>query len=346
MKCFGDFSHYKREQEKVIQENTHNDAEIRRFLLGEMSETERSAFEARFVADESLFAQIGVAEDELTESYVRGTLSPAEKTTFEREFLSTGPRRRRVAFTRAMLDKINKENEIAAVKITETASAGHSSVWASLANLFKTPKLTFSAAFAVLILIFGGWFLLRNLNQPEIARQITPTPTVEIIEPVQNRNSAVNQNNSPNSNTNTAENLPTNKNDLPNASRPAINANQNAHQPKQNSVESAPVLALFAGTVRGEGKMPELNLPKTIAGARLQLHLESQDYKVYSIEIVNADGNQIFKLDKLKARNSKINFFAPAGKLPSGEYIVKLSALDSNNETESIADYSFRVSRK
>lgn len=330
----------------MVQENTHNNAEIQRFLLGEMSETERSAFEARFVADESLFEQISVAEDELTESYVRGTLSPAEKTTFEREFLSTEPRRRRVAFTRAMLDKINEENEIAVIKKTETASAEHPSVWASLANLFKTPKLAFGAGLAVLILIFGGWFLLRNLNQPEIARQITPTPTPEIIEPVQNQNSAVNQNSSVNPNTNAAENLPTNKTDLPNVNRPAINANQNLSKPKQNAVESAPMLALFAGTVRGEGKMPELNLPKTIADARFQLHLESQDYKVYSIEIVNADGNQIFKLNKLKARRSKINFFAPAGKLPSGEYIVKLSALNSNNETESVADYSFRVSRK
>lgn len=330
----------------MVQENTHNDAEIRRFLLGEMSETERSAFEARFVADEGLFEQISVAEDELVESYVRETLSPAEKTTFEREFLSTEPRRRRVAFTRAMLDKIKKENEIAAKKI-ETASAAHASRWASLANLFKTPKLAFGAGLALLILIFGGWFLLRNSNQTEIVRQITPTPTAEIIKPIQNQNSAINQNSPINPNTNAAENFPDNKNDLPkNVNRPAINANQNANKPKQDSFESAPILALFAGTVRGAGKMPELNLPKTIAGARLQLHLESQDYKVYSIEIVNADGNQIFKINQLKARRSKINFLVPAGKLPVGEYIVKLSALNSNNETESIADYSFRVSRK
>ena len=103
-------------RKKWFRKTTHNETEIRRFLLGEMSETERSAFEERFVADEDLFEQISVAEDELIESYVRGTLSPAEKTTFEREFLSTEPRRRRVAFTRAMLDKIKKENEIAAEK--------------------------------------------------------------------------------------------------------------------------------------------------------------------------------------------------------------------------------------
>jgi hypothetical protein len=346
LKCFGGFSHYQREQEKVAQENIHNVAEIRRFLLGEMPETERIAFEKRFIADESLFDQISVAEDELIESFVRGTLSPAEKTTFEREFLSTEPRRRRVAFLCAMLDKIKKENEIAAVKKTESASAAHSSVWASLANLFKTPKLAFGAAFAVLILIFGGWFLLRNSRQPEIVRQITPTPTAEIIDPIQNRNSTANQNNQLNPNANAAESFPDKKDDLPNANRPALNSNQNADKPKQNVAQSAPILALFAGTVRGEGKMPALNLPKNVAGANLQLNLESQDYKVYSIEIVNPDGGRIFKVNKLKARSSKINFFIPAAKLSSGDYIVKLSALNSNNKIESIADYSFRVNRK
>ncbi len=164
----------------MVQENTHNETEIRRFLLGEMPETERSAFEQNFVADENLFEQISVAEDELIESYIRATLSPAEKTMFEREFLSTESRRRRVAFTRTMLDKLKNENEIAVAKKTETVD-GNPSVWNSIIEFFKTPKLAFGAAFALLILIFGGWFLLKNPNQPEIAKQITPTPTAEII---------------------------------------------------------------------------------------------------------------------------------------------------------------------
>ena len=329
----------------MVQENTHNEAEIRRFLLGEMPETERSAFEAQFVANESLFEQISVAEDELIESYVRGMLSTTEKTIFEREFLSTQSRRRRVAFTRSMLDKISKETEIAAAKKTETVDE-NPSVWTSLANFFKTPKLAFGSAFALLLLIFGGWFLLPNTNQPEIARQITPTPTAEIIAPVQNRNSTTNQNGSDNLNTNVAEKNPDNKNNLPNTNRAALNSNQNSKNQKETRVAPAPVLALFAGTVRGEGKMPALNLPKNAPGANLQLHLESVDYKTYSIEIINPDGNPIFKNSKLKIRNSKINFFVPAGKLPIGDYIVKLSALNPQGENESVADYAFRINRK
>jgi hypothetical protein len=50
--------------------------------------------------------------------------------------------------------------------------------------------------------------------------------------------------------------------------------------------------------------------------------------------------------NNLKAKNSKINLFVPAQKLQKGDYIVKLSALNPQNENESVADYSFRVNRK
>lgn len=331
----------------MTQENLHNETEIRRFLLGELPADARIAFEERFVADESLFEQISVAEDELIESYLRETLSPVEKKVFEREFLSTESRRQRVAFTRTMLGKLNEENKIAAAKKTETA-AKNSSVWDSIAIFFKTPKLAFGAAFALLFLVFGFWFLTLKSSKSEIevARQITPTPTAEIIEPNPNKNAATNQNNSTDPNTNAEVNVPENRNDLPNTNRTAPNKNQNSNLPNQPSKPITPILALFAGGVRGEGKMPELNLPKNASGANLQLNLESQDYKIYSIEIVNPDGNSIFKTGKLKARNSKINFLVPAQKLPVGEYIVKLFALNPKGETESVADYSFRVNRK
>lgn len=332
----------------MVQEHTHNETEIRRFLLGEMPEAERGAFEEKFVADGNLFEQIGVVEDELIESYVRESLAPAEKTIFEREFLSTEPRRRRVALTRTLLNQIKKENEIARAKKTEAVSETHPSVWNSIANFFKTPKLALGAAFAVLFLAFGFWVLIikSTKNEIEVARQITPTPTRETTESVTNQNSTINQNSSPDPNTNTTKNFP-DKSNSSNANRALTTSNQNANQPKENSVEIAPILALFAGTVRGSsGKMPQLNLPKNASGANLQLNLESHDYKNYSIEIVNPDGKLIFKNSQLKVRNSKINFFVPAGKLPVGDYLVKLSALNPNGENESVADYAFRVNRQ
>jgi hypothetical protein len=91
----------------------HNETEIRRFFFGEMPEDERTAFEEKFVTDEDLFEQMRVVEDELIESDIRGTLSAVEREKFEHSFLSTKPRRRRVAFARAMLDKFAEQSAVA-----------------------------------------------------------------------------------------------------------------------------------------------------------------------------------------------------------------------------------------
>lgn len=330
----------------MIQDELKTEAEIRRFLLGELSDAKQTAFEEKFVADEDLFEQMRVVEDELIESYACETLSSGEREKFEQSFLITARRRERVEFTRTMLDKLAGQKTSEAVKKTETAAV-NPSVWDSITNIFKNPTLAFGAAFALLVLIFGGWFLLRTPNQIEIAGQVTPTPTIQTIQPDINQNPPANENVSVDSNANVPPKIPDNKNAAPNADREASNKDQNTNLQKQDSTTKiTPVLALFAGTVRSDGKISELNLPKNAAGANLQLNLESQDYKNYQVELVNPDGTPVFQNKNLKAKNSKINIFIPAARLARGDYIVKVSALNPQNEIESVADYVFRVNRK
>ena len=328
----------------MIQDELNNETEVRRFLLGELSESERTAFEEKFIADANLFEQISVVEDELIESYIRGTLPAAEKEKFEQNFLTTERRRSRVEFTRTMLDKLTEQKEIAVAKKTETAAV-NPSVWNSIVNFFKIPQLAFGAALAITLAAFGGWFLLKNSNKQEIARQATPTPTatVETIQPNSNQPVQPNQNSAANSNLKTPEAIETNVN---NSGRKNETPNKNSDTQKEKPVAVNPVLALFAGTVRSEGKTKTLNLPANANNVLLQLNLESADYKIYLTEIVNADGETVFKNDWLKAKKLTINFSVPAAKLLRGDYIVKLSALNPQNETESVADYTFRVNRK
>lgn len=325
------------------QEELKTDVEVRRFFLGELSETERSLFEEKFVADEGFFERVRVFEDELIESYIRGMLPLAEKEKFERSFLTTERRRNQVAFTRTMLDKLT--GQVAASKKIEAATAAPS-VWDSVTAFFKTPSLAFGAALAILLATFGGWFLLKNSNTQEIARQTTPTPaaTIEITQPSSNQFVEPNQNSAANSILKTPP--PAIERNVNNSGQKNETPNKNSDTQKEKAIQVNPVIALFAGTVRSEGKTRELNLPKAANNVLLQLNLESTDYKIYLAEIVTADGETILKSKNLKARNSKINFTVPAAKLRRGDYIVKLSALNPQNENESVADYIFRVNRK
>ena len=326
------------------------EAEIRRFLLGGMSEDERSAFEQQFVADDAFFDQVRVTEDELIESYVRETLSAAERKQFEQSFLTTERRRQRIAFTRTMLKNFTEQKQIVAAKKTETAAVAAPSVWDSIAGFFKTPSLAFGAALAILLAAFGGWFLLTNSNRNELARQNTPTPaaTAEPTQPNSNQPTPTPTENRPaNSNLKTTPVIETNANNSgQKRETPNVNANALPDTQREKPATVNPVLALFAGTVRSEGKTKELNLPKNAGNVLLQLNLESQDYKIYQAEIVSADGEVLAKSERLTPKKSKINFSVPAAKLARGDYIVKLSALNQKNENESVADYTFRVNRK
>lgn len=336
----------------MSQDELKNLREGRRFLLGEMTDAERSAFEQRFVADEDLFEQTRVCEDELIEAYAREMLSATEREKFERAFLTTERRRERVVFTRQMLRQFAGEKEIAVAKKTE-AAAGNTSVRDSIIGFFKTPGLAFGAALAILLLIFGGWLILRNANKTEIAQQnngASPTP-FETILPKSNQSLQPSQNAAINSEMQTPEIAETNKiNSEQKKAAPEKNSNaRNLNsQPKEerNAPIVNPVFALVAGTVRSEGKTQQLSLPKNAGTVSLLLNLESTDYKIYSAEIVDADGNIVYSNNNLKAKNSKINFSVSAAKLTRGDYVVKLSARNSNNETESVADYAFRVNRK
>jgi hypothetical protein len=89
-----------------------------------------------------------------------------------------------------------------------------------------------------------------------------------------------------------------------------------------------------------------LKLPKNAPGATLRLNLESADYKIYSIEIVDPDGAPVFKSGGLKPRRKLLDVYVPAAKLAPGDYLVRLSARNAAGETDSVADYSFRVSQK
>ena len=324
----------------MIEEKFDNEEEIRRFLLGEMTADERAAFEERFIAEDTdLFDRIGVIEDELIESYLRETLSPAEKVKFEQSFLTTESRRERVAFTRILFDKLAAEKETAAKK-TETA-AENSSVWKSLVNFFKTPRFVLGAGFAILLLAFGLWFLvLRNpKNGDEIVRHGEPTPVVLPTAQITDKN----QNAAVAANVNSADNLEANKTPA------AVNAETpNKSQPKETLPKPVvATLALFAGTVRSGGaKSSELNLTKETTGANFVLNLESSDYKIYRAEIVDADGRVVYRSGRLTVRKSSVNAYFPTAKLRKGDYFVKLYGFNAAGEEESAADFQFRVNQK
>ncbi len=311
---------------------------IQKFFLGEMDENERIEFEENFLADAELFDEIKAFEDELIEKYVRQRMDSEENTKFEQHFLTTGIRRERVEFARRLIRKL-QEDSVIGEKNEESAKI---SIWDRFGKIFLTPKTAVPAAFAA---IFGVWLLIgisetENIEVVKIQNSNiaeTPTPTAEIT-PIKNENS----------NFESGKNSPFEINNSNNSIKPPAKENSNANppEPKKNPVEKRapnPVLTLFAGTLRSEGKSYELNLPENASGATFRLNLESVDYKTFQAELTDAEGRVIFRRADLKPQRSLLNLFIPGKNLKKGDYVIKLSGKNETGENESVADFQFRV---
>ena len=106
-----------------------------------------------------------------------------------------------------------------------------------------------------------------------------------------------------------------------------------------------PIIAtftLFPGTLRSNGEQ-FVKIPTNTAKATFRLNLpkDAAKYESYSITIKNSNNETIFTNPNQKLPNLTI----PAAKLENDTYIIFLEGNTPQKPSESIAEYTFRVSR-
>jgi hypothetical protein len=142
-----------------------NDPEtIRRYLLGQLAEENVQEIEQRLLAEDDLFQELEVAEDELVDEYVAGELTPPDRAAFEGYFLSIPERAQNLTFARALLTHVSKKTALEAARPQPVSPAGLS--WfegLSLAWTRQTLMLRI-ATIAVAILVVAGSFVLIRSN--------------------------------------------------------------------------------------------------------------------------------------------------------------------------------------
>ena len=79
-----------------------DDATLRRYLLGELPESEAESLEEAYFADAEALALVREAEDDLLDDYAAARLGPGESQAFERRRLVTPPQRERLRAARAL----------------------------------------------------------------------------------------------------------------------------------------------------------------------------------------------------------------------------------------------------
>src|SRR5258708_22304820 len=129
--------------DRVWQKSGGDDALIK-YLLGELPDQERDRVEDKYFADDAFHERLLILEEELTDSYVRGELSPEQRKHFEQWFLRSPERLERLEFSRAVVQYASR----AAVPAAEPSSWWHS----VLSFLPASRRMQFTLACALLAL--------------------------------------------------------------------------------------------------------------------------------------------------------------------------------------------------
>jgi hypothetical protein len=91
-----------------------DEALIRRYILGDVSEDERSSIERRLMTDPEYLGRLRLVETDLADDYERGALGGRERKRFERHFLSAPQHRQKVRVAGALRNYIATQRETAA----------------------------------------------------------------------------------------------------------------------------------------------------------------------------------------------------------------------------------------
>ena len=302
----------------------------RQYLLGTLPPAESERLEEEFFANDDVFEEVEIAEDELVDSYVREELSPAELEKFAS--LLRSPRiKERIKFARILKTAATPE------PVTKKSKRRD---WKSIiSSWFRLPGAGFAfASLAVLLLsgvVFVDWLRLR-----ESSRQLN----LERAE-LQRRNQAL------------ASQVESDKQQLNDEKKNAEALNAKLQQALENQERSAPLalmasLLLFPGSSRSSGGSNDIDLPSKPQMVRLLLALETDEYSEYNAEVRKGVGGPIvYRKSHLKPTTNKstkvLDLRFPSALLTPNDYTVNVNGVkEPAASPELVGSYNFRVTAK
>lgn len=316
---------------------------LTRFLLGDLPEDERARVEDSFLGDGELFEQLLDAENDLVDDYVADRLGAGERERFERNYLPLPEHREKVAAAKFLRRQREAKTNLVDV------SAG-TSFLQSIKAFFGAWHLAPTAvAFALLLLLVGSvWLALRPRPNVEVARNVEPSQTPQVVQPTTppKAGGEENSNAQPNANEQAATTAAATPQHNINSASPRPSATPQP-KPSPAAEREGPVvsLALIAGLVRGGGAANRLILPKDAARVRLTFELPAKGYKDASARIETVSGARVWQ-GNLKQSGGRVELSLPAKLFADEDYLLIVSGANAAGAREDFAQFYFNAERK
>ena len=132
--------------------NKDQENEIRRYLFGQLPESDEESLELRLLSEPAFVEEFDTVVDEVTDQYVRNELPGSERKWFEDNYLGTAEGRRKVRFTSELLER-------AAAERGGAAPLGEPGFFDRVRAFWQVQSLRLAATAAALAMIAGGYYL-------------------------------------------------------------------------------------------------------------------------------------------------------------------------------------------
>lgn len=300
--------------------DVHNDAALKKYLLGELSGQELDKLERQYLGDSDLFERLLVIEDDLLDQYANGELDVTERKQFERQLLASPGQRERLVNARVLL-------EVARARKTVPVGSKHflSDKWTSWFGI-QSQRRTLAFATLLLLVITAGIAVRVWQRNAELKRIQAQSQSSVGKQPEPQTTSQAQQSDE-------RQQLPKK------AESPAIPT-------RTERVQQVITFILPMTLTRGDSAATFVLKPG-IATVRLQAHVAHGSYKTYRAELQSADGDHIQSFTKMNpqrtANGDVLLLSVPARLLIRSDYTMKLTGVTGDRHLEDAGSYSFRI---
>jgi anti-sigma factor RsiW len=310
-----------------------NEKLIVQYLLGELTEERRNEIEDRAFQSKEYMQEILNVESDLIDDYVRGEIPAGRRSEFEKYFLASAERRRKVEFARALVTVTDETRSETSHSESQVSSFKVNPLVAFIRSL--NPAGVFAFACAALIVVGGAAWLVTDviklrsqLDQLQAERKTQEQQRKELEQQLadeRSRNEAL-----------AAQLGQPKKEDVP------VPVPQS--KPEQPERSAILALTLLPGLARGEGTAPKLTLKPDVQTIRLNVVIDPQDvYPKFSAEVRGPRGERVLS-QTVRGGRKIISLSLRATRLSVGRYEVVVKGIRDGVSNE-LGYYYFEVRR-
>lgn len=300
----------------VLQRKNQDEAQLRRYLLGQAPAEEQRMVEQHLLEDQDYFDLLLRCEEELTDEYARGELAGPDKERFESHFLSTPKRIESLEFAKN-LNRYRSE---------------HAQPYPVIPRLSNRRLALMEVALVAAVIVLVATAVLMFRTTVRLQEQVSQNRAQ--LSLTEQREYMFTQG------------LEQQRQQLERLSEELAKLPSSIHQDDSDLVS----LVLTPGQGRSEDTTATASLFPGIRRLRLALKIDGTSYMSYRADLETVEGNIVWSRDDLAAPKTShsraVEVILPAALLHRSDYLVMLSGTTPTGISEKIGTYHFSTMRK